>query len=82
VLIGSCHPSSGTQGAIEKEQQSRVPNITPAYDVHVCNVIEFLQRLHPEWVGANQADIILSTQKKTIRNIWCGIGYDIGYDIG
>ncbi len=44
-------------------------------------MIEFLQRLQPEWVGGDQADTILSTQKKTIRSIGCGIPYNIGYDI-
>jgi hypothetical protein len=47
VLIGSCHPSSGTQYAIEKEQWSRLPNITPACDIHVRNMIEFLLHLLP-----------------------------------
>ncbi len=35
VLISSCHPSSGTQGAMKKQQWPSVPNITPACDIHV-----------------------------------------------
>ncbi len=80
MLIGSCHPSCGTQDAIEKQQRSRVPNITPACDIHVCKMIEFLQRLQLEWVGGDQADTILPRQNKTIRSIGCGIPYDIDYE--
>ena len=39
---GIVHPTSGAQGAIEEEKQSSVPNITPASDIHVGNMIKIL----------------------------------------
>ena len=42
VRGGIVHPTSGAQGAIEEEKRSRVPNITPASDIHVGNMIKIL----------------------------------------
>ena len=72
----------GTQGAGEEEKQPRIPNIATASDIKVSHGIIILQLFHPEWIGCHQADAILHTKEKIIRNIGYYIRYDIGYYIG
>ena len=74
--------TGGTQGAGEEEKLPRIPNIATASDIKVSHGIIILQRFHPEWIGCHQADAILHTKEKTIRNIGYDIGYYIEYDIG
>ncbi len=73
--------TSGTQGAGEEEKGPRIPNISTASDIKVSHWIIILQRFQPDWIGCHQADAILHTKQKTIRDISLDIGYDIGYYI-